>query len=127
MTLPVLEFWPDYGDGPLWAAGAAVDPVAVGVDADLAAHLAAHNEAYEEERLPLDGPGDVDYLAEGTRLRGALRHGVVDDRSQRRGSPSASSLWPGSGSTALAWNGREHRLLWEQRPGVAPLQHFSRR
>lgn len=70
---PGAEFGPDYGDGPLWAAGAAVDPVAVGVDAELASLLAAHNGAYEEVRLPLDGPGDGDYLAEGTRLLGALR------------------------------------------------------
>lgn len=73
----MLEFWPDYGGGPLWAASAGViDPAAVGLNADLVARLAAHNQAYEEERLPLEGPGDAEYLAEGTRLLAAVRQAL---------------------------------------------------
>jgi hypothetical protein len=74
--LPALEFWPDYGDGPLWSGGDAVDLDAVGLAADLVARLTAFNEAYQEGRLPLDGPGDLPYLAEGERLLHAVREAL---------------------------------------------------
>jgi hypothetical protein len=73
-SLPLLEFWPDYGPGPLWdAQGQAVEPHALGLDADLANRLLAFNAAYEEKRRPVDGPGDPDYLAEGSRLLARVR------------------------------------------------------
>ena len=76
-ALPVLEFWPDYGAGPLWDQGASVALEAVGLPSQLAARLAAFGEAYQEGRLPLDGPGDTDYLAEGKRLLGAVREALA--------------------------------------------------
>lgn len=74
--LPALEFWPDYGDGPLWSGGDPVDLDTVGLAADLTARLTAFNEAYQEGRLPLDGPGDRSYLAEGERLLHAVRQAL---------------------------------------------------
>jgi hypothetical protein len=71
---PVLEFWPDYGPGPLWdAQGKAVEPRSLGLAADLLNRLLAFNAAYAEERVPIDGPGDADYLGEGTSLLAAVR------------------------------------------------------
>jgi hypothetical protein len=71
---PLLEFWPDYGPGPLWDAhGKALEPQSLGLDADLANRLLAFNAAYEEERVPVDGPGDAEYLAEGTGLLATVR------------------------------------------------------
>lgn len=66
--LELLEFWPDYGTGPLWLRG--------GKPADLAAlAIPADLGSYEEERLPLDGDGDGDaeYLALGVRLLEEVR------------------------------------------------------
>lgn len=68
-----LEFWPDYGPGPLWASGVAVPPDGLGLPDDLAEQLRAWNAQYEEDKLPIDGPGDGEWLNEGRRLLGALR------------------------------------------------------
>ncbi len=45
--LPVLEFWPDYGPGPLWLGnGKAADLDSLGLSIDLVARLRAYNAAY---------------------------------------------------------------------------------
>lgn len=68
-----LEFWPDYGPGPLWSGGKAIDLASLALDDELAAQVAAWNAAYSEDKVPLEGPGDDAWLAEGRRLLSAVR------------------------------------------------------
>lgn len=68
-----FEFSPDYGPGPLWASGAAVSLDGLGLPGDLAEQLRAWNAQYEEDKLPIDGPGDGEWLDEGRRLLEELR------------------------------------------------------
>jgi len=63
-----LEFWPDYGAGPLWLGGRAVEPEDLELDPSLATRLRDWNARYEEWKIPLDGPGDEEWLAEGRQL-----------------------------------------------------------
>lgn len=73
-----LEFWPDYGSGPLWQRGGApADLVTLGLSANLAERLRLFNDAYEEDRLPLDGGGDAEYLAAGVRLLAEVREALA--------------------------------------------------
>jgi len=71
-----VEFWPDYGRGPLWKDGKPADPAALGVDADLAARLRDWNSRYAETNLPIDTSGSPAYLAEGSRLLREVRAAV---------------------------------------------------
>lgn len=75
-----LEFWPDYGRGPLWNGdGQPVDGDALGLPADLSARLLGFNADYEETRLPTDGgAGDWAYLARGRQLLDDVRTAVAD-------------------------------------------------
>ncbi len=75
--VPVLEFWPDYGRGPLWRDGEPVDPAALGLPDSLTQELVAHNAAYREDRVPLDGPGEPEYLAVGAALLQEVRAALV--------------------------------------------------
>ena len=69
-----VEFWPDFGRGPLWHPnGTPADPVSLGVDAQLARRLTDWNERYAETHLPIDGSGNAEYLAEGARLLREVR------------------------------------------------------
>lgn len=63
-----LEFWPDYGVGPLWLDGRSVDPTDLNLDVALAKRLRDWNARYEEWKIPLEGPGDEGWLAEGRQL-----------------------------------------------------------
>ena len=56
-----LEFWPEYGSGPLWAGGDRVDLTELGLPSELAGRLVAWNALYEDERRPMEGPGDPDF------------------------------------------------------------------
>jgi hypothetical protein len=70
----VLEFWPDYGPGPVWTEdGVAVDLGQLGVEPDLVAEVMAWNGAYSEEKVPVDSSGDAAWLGEGKRLLGEVR------------------------------------------------------
>jgi hypothetical protein len=65
----MLEFWPDYGPGPLWTEGGApVDLGSLGMDRGLVQRVEAWNAAYKEDKMPLEGPGDAGWLGEGRRL-----------------------------------------------------------
>jgi hypothetical protein len=75
--LPTLEFWPDYGRGPLWAEGQWSDPVALGIPAVLAEDLSAWNAKYEEHALPITGAGDPDFIAEGVQLLAGTRRALA--------------------------------------------------
>lgn len=73
----VIEFWPDYGPGPLWLDGRAVAPDTLGITGDLASRLNAWHAAYEESKVPVDGPGDPAWLGEGTQLLRDIRRAVA--------------------------------------------------
>lgn len=64
-----LEFWPDYGPGPVWnAEGKPVALESLGISTGLAARVWSWNSAYAEDKIPLDGPGDPEWLTEGAVL-----------------------------------------------------------
>lgn len=68
-----VEFWPEYGSGPLWIAGSSVEPTEL-VGAELAERLIAWNDQYDDEKLPADGSsGDSGWLAEGKELLRLVR------------------------------------------------------
>jgi hypothetical protein len=70
----VLEFWPDYGPGPLWRQdGQPVDLSALDLTPDLIQRVTAWNAAYEEDRVPIEGAGDLAWLREGKGLLDAIR------------------------------------------------------
>jgi hypothetical protein len=71
-----IEFWPDYGAGPLWVGGRAVDVERPDIPPDLAHRLVSWNAEYGDERLPMEGPGDAAWLSEGRRLLHELRAAV---------------------------------------------------
>ena len=71
--MDTLEFWPDYGSGPLWRHGAAISPRDVDVDPSLAERLIRWYAEYAEDKVPLEGPGDVKWMTEGRNLLAELR------------------------------------------------------
>lgn len=72
-----VEFWPDYGQGPLWHKnGEPAEAEALGVEAELAERLASWNSRYDEANLPVDGPGSPAYIEEGSRLLREVRASV---------------------------------------------------
>jgi hypothetical protein len=73
VSVKQLEFWPEYGAGPLWDEGAGVDPTQLGLPTELVERLVAWNARYGDERLPMAGPGDPDWLGEGRRLLAETR------------------------------------------------------
>lgn len=76
--MDVLEFWPDYGSGPLWASGIAVDLQRLPLSEALRGRVVAWSADYEDDKLPIDGPGDADWLAEGKILLGDVRLALQD-------------------------------------------------
>jgi hypothetical protein len=77
-----LEFWPDYDAGPLWAEdGKAVDLRSLGLPRELIDELTIWNSQYAEEKLPLDGDGDLSWVSEGERLLRRTRDVVGPDIS----------------------------------------------
>jgi len=88
----VLEFWPDYGSGPLWTHGAVISPSDVDVDPSLAERLIRWNAEYTEDKIPLDGPGDSRWMTEGRNLLAERRAKLpAESRSSRPslGGPSS--------------------------------------
>jgi hypothetical protein len=76
----LLEFWPDYGAGPLWTEdGKAADLRSLGLPDELAEHLTVWNSQYEEDKVPLQGSGDSAWLGEGVRLLGRTRDALGPD------------------------------------------------
>lgn len=74
-----LEFWPDYGPGPLWNDnGQPVEPESLAISPGLAARVRLWNSSYAENKLPLDGPGDAGWLAQGVDLLLQLRRELGD-------------------------------------------------
>ena len=74
-----LEFWPEYGDGPLWSPdGQAVDLVALSLSADLVDALRAWNATYDDSKLPFESNDEV-WLHEGKRLLAHVRAALGND------------------------------------------------
>ena len=64
-----LEFWPDYGAGPLWTEdGKAADLGRLGPPDQLIERLTVWNGQYAEEKVPLEGSGDTEWLSNGVAL-----------------------------------------------------------
>jgi succinylarginine dihydrolase len=72
-----VEFWPEYGSGPLWIGGSTVEPAELG-SAELAERLIRWNDDYADDKLPLEGEGDPAWLAEGKELLDAVRVQLPD-------------------------------------------------
>ena len=69
-----LEWWLDYGPGPLTGArGGVVETEDLALPPDLVERLDAWNAAYSEDKLPIDGPGDEVWLAAGRQLLADVR------------------------------------------------------
>ena len=76
-AVSILEYWPDYGEGPLWSAdGKPADLGALPLDDGLRQSLIAWNASYTEERIPVDGPGDPAWLREGVLLLERVRRAL---------------------------------------------------
>ena len=63
-----IEFWPDYDRGPLWVDGREVPPESLDLPASLADRVRVWNAQYDDAKLPVGGPGDPTWLAEGRNL-----------------------------------------------------------
>jgi hypothetical protein len=84
MVKQTLEFWPDYGAGPLWGSvGQAVDPLSLPLSPELGKRVVSRAAKYAEDKIPFDGAGDTAWIEEGRILlrlvRGALceTHDVI--------------------------------------------------
>lgn len=74
MVKQTLEFWPDYGAGPLWdLAGQAVDPLSLPLSPELSKRVVSWAAEYAEDKIPIDGPGDPAWLDEGRILLRLIR------------------------------------------------------
>lgn len=74
----VLEWWPEYGAaGPLWVRSGrgwtAADTASLGLPSELAARLASWNADYTEDKLPIDGPGNTEWIGQGVGLLAEAR------------------------------------------------------
>ena len=56
VSVKQLEFWPEYGAGPLWAEGVGVDPTQLGLPTELVERLVAWNARYGDERRRWKAP-----------------------------------------------------------------------
>lgn len=75
--MSLIEFWPDYGQGPLWSPdGTPVDPASLGLPDDLVQQLSLWNGSYDDDKLPIEGAGDPAWLAEGRLLLQHVRAAV---------------------------------------------------
>jgi len=69
-----LEWWPDYGHGPLVGdQGVPIAPGSLGLDPDLVMRLDDWGSAYSEDKLPMEGNGEPTWIAEGIDLLAEVR------------------------------------------------------
>lgn len=68
-----LEWWPEYGKGPLWADGKSIDLTSLGLSAGLVERLVQWNAEYADEKLPVDGQGGDAWLKQGVVLLTEVR------------------------------------------------------
>ena len=80
-SVQVLERWPDHGRSPLWRVegrgGVAVDAATAGLEAEIAARLAAWVRSYDEDKIPLDGAGDQEWIQTGVGLLHEVRSALA--------------------------------------------------
>jgi hypothetical protein len=75
----VLEFWPEYGGGPLWTEmGQSVDLSNLEVSTDLKTQLSTWNLEYDDSKLPFE-TNDVQWLEAGKELLARLRNELGGD------------------------------------------------
>ena len=76
-----LEFWPEYGEGgPLWERrGEGVDLSTLALSDDLRRRLVRWNAAYSDDKLPVEGAGDTEWLAQGANLLAEVRRALGPD------------------------------------------------
>ena len=75
-----VEFWPDYGSGPLWTEdGKAADLRSLGLPSELVAQLEVWNGQYAEDKIPIEGEGDSGWLGEGISLLRRTRAALGSD------------------------------------------------
>ena len=76
----LLEFWPDYGPGPLLTEdGKPADLQSLGLSGELVEELESWNGEYAEEKIPVDGNGDSAWLGEGRSLLLRTRDALACD------------------------------------------------
>ncbi|MDP9067895.1 MAG: hypothetical protein M3N53_06065 [Actinomycetota bacterium] len=79
MANRTFEFWPDYGvHSPLWEKGRNVSLDQLPIADDVRQAIQEWTTNYAEDRLPLEGPGDPDWLAEGQKCLAAIRRSLPD-------------------------------------------------
>jgi hypothetical protein len=66
----LLEWWPEYNSGPLWCEGQNVPLDQLGLPDDLVRNMKDWNGSYADEKLPIEGPGDPVWLAQGHTVAG---------------------------------------------------------
>lgn len=94
----LLEFWPDYGPGPLWTEdGKPADLRSLGLPSELVEELEFWNGRYAEEKLPVDGNGIVLGWAKGeASFAGREAHSHLISRSSSR-NPGGEKTRPDRG------------------------------
>jgi hypothetical protein len=77
----VLEWWPDYGSGPLWMrsgrGGVHVDAASLGLSSDLATRLAEWNASYSEDKLLRESDSDSAWISQGIELLAEVRQNLL--------------------------------------------------
>ena len=77
----VLEWWPDYGSGPLWKrsgqGGVNVDAASLGLSPDLVARLTEWNASYHEDKLLPESNSDRAWISQGIELLAEVRQHLL--------------------------------------------------
>lgn len=72
-----LEWWPDYGSGPLWKrsgrGGVPVDAASLGLSPNLVARLTGWNASYNENKLLPESNSDSAWISQGIKLLAEVR------------------------------------------------------
>ena len=75
-----LEFWPEYRGGRLWHDhGQSVDLADLPLSGNLRERVAEWVSVYADEKLPMESPGDTEWLAVGTYWLAELRLALQPD------------------------------------------------
>jgi hypothetical protein len=72
-----LEFWPERQGGPPWTGlGVSVDLDTLSLPGDRKDRVPTWFRLYDDDKLPIDGPGEEQWLDDGRRLSSELRDAV---------------------------------------------------
>jgi hypothetical protein len=68
----LLEWWPDNDQGPLCVrtgrGGSPIKVASLPLSSDLVERLTQWNDEYDEDKIPVEGPGDPGWLEQGKAL-----------------------------------------------------------